>query len=54
MIEQFLRLLYREGELNKDRDVDLLELLTLLAKNAVGEKNDLPLIFTSRDTVCFV
>ena len=33
-----LRLLYQEAEKNKNRDVDLLEWLTLLARNPVGKK----------------
>jgi hypothetical protein len=30
------RLLYRDAQENKDRDMDLLEVLTLLAKNSNG------------------
>ena len=38
LIDQFdsFRLLYNDAEANRDRDVDLLEVLSLLARNPIG------------------
>jgi hypothetical protein len=33
---RFIRFLYRDAVENRDSDIDLLEVLTLLAKNPVG------------------
>jgi len=35
-IFSFIRLLYQDAEDNQDNDIDLIEVLTLLAKNPAG------------------
>lgn len=35
----FDRFLYRDVQMNKDRDMDILEVLTLLAKNPTSRSN---------------